>query len=295
MTVLLGNFTVIQRSHDVVNDHATVKGKVQYCAAFVLKCPEPSQWSLRASSHCPDPSKYSCLKNDLIIGYSENCTVFDYIKAGRKHVLRGGLDADVCSPERYQPGNIIFYTNVSTNCVLLLSSCNEEGQVVNDNGNRSTDVTCRCDYSKGYAFLVKPRNTCFCVPSEEDCSCFLKICPHSTLNLSPDYECINSRQNMSTSKCGSIMNGRENKDEGKGNTHSILNKDNISNPGQWIRYVGLIGFVFCLGKDLTNILGVQRCLLLNHMSNLEPVSNIKYELYNCSVTKESMQIIKLEK
>ncbi|VDI65032.1 Hypothetical predicted protein [Mytilus galloprovincialis] len=158
---------------------------VHVCAGFPLKCPEPAQWSTRARGHCPDPSKYFCLKNDLINGYSENCTVFDFLQPGRKHVLRGGLDADICSSDRYQPWPITFYTNVSTNCIFLKSACHEEGQVVYDNGNRNTDITCRCDYTRGYDFIVKPRNRCFCVPSEEDCSCYLKTCHKATDKLSP--------------------------------------------------------------------------------------------------------------
>ncbi|XP_071139815.1 uncharacterized protein [Mytilus edulis] len=148
---------------------------VHFCAAFPFKCPEPSQWSIRARSYCPDPSKYSCLKNDLIHGYSENCTIFDFLQPGRKNVLRGGLDADICSIKRYQPWPIVFYTNVSTNCIFLKSACNEEGQVVFDNGNRSTDASCRCDDTRRYDSIVQPRNPCVCVPSEEDCSCFLKM------------------------------------------------------------------------------------------------------------------------
>ncbi|CAG2202324.1 unnamed protein product [Mytilus edulis] len=155
------------------------------CVAFPFKCPEPAQWSLRARSHCPDPSKYFCLKNDLINDYSENCTVIDFLQPGRKHVLRGGLDADICSSERYQPWPMTFYTNVSTNCIFLKSLCKEEGQVVNENGNRNTDTTCKCDYTKGYDFLVKPRNPCFCVPLEEDYSCYLKTCIDSTFKISP--------------------------------------------------------------------------------------------------------------
>lgn len=53
------------------------------CAGFPLNCPQPAQWSLRAREHCTDPAKYFCLKNDLINGYSENCTVPDYIRRGK--------------------------------------------------------------------------------------------------------------------------------------------------------------------------------------------------------------------
>ncbi|XP_063411258.1 uncharacterized protein LOC134694191 [Mytilus trossulus] len=178
---------------------------IHVCASFPLKCPEPAQWSLRARSHCPDSSKYFCLKNDLINGYSENCTVFDFLQPGRKNVLRGGLDADICSPERYQPWPITFFTNASTNCIFLKSLCNEEGQVIYDKGNRNIDTSCRCDYTRGYNFLFKPRNSCFCVPSKEDCSCYLKKCPKSTDMLSPDYECIRVENHITVSECKPII------------------------------------------------------------------------------------------
>ncbi|CAG2209729.1 unnamed protein product [Mytilus edulis] len=158
---------------------------VHVCVSFPLKCPEPAQWALRANGHCADPSKYFCLKNDLIKGYSENCTRSDFQQPGRKAVLRGGIDAEICSVERYQPFPIKFFTNASTNCIYLKSFCNEEGQVAYDPGNRNTDTTCRCDYRRGYDFLVKPNNPCFCKPLLEDCSCYLKTCSNSSYILSP--------------------------------------------------------------------------------------------------------------
>ncbi|CAG2199073.1 unnamed protein product [Mytilus edulis] len=202
---------------------------VHVCTAFPLKCPEPAQWSTRARGFCPDPSKYFCLKNDLINGYSENCTIFDFLQPGRKHVLRGGLDADICSSERYQPWPIIFYTNVSTNCIFLKSACNEEGQVVYDNGNRNTDITCRCDYTRGYDFIVKPRNRCFCVPSEEDCSCHLKTCHKATDKLSPDYKCLHAENNITVSECKPIINERIN--SASNETEFISRREHISNNG----------------------------------------------------------------
>lgn len=71
-----------------INSHLTKYiFQVHLSAAFPLKCPEPAQWSLRARSHCPDPSKYFCLKNDLINGYSENCTVSDFLQPGKLLLL----------------------------------------------------------------------------------------------------------------------------------------------------------------------------------------------------------------
>ncbi|VDI30998.1 Hypothetical predicted protein [Mytilus galloprovincialis] len=175
--------------------------KVHLCAAFPLKCPEPAQWRLRANSHCANPSTYSCVQNDAINKYSENCTWSDFQPAelighvdilfvkGRKSVLRVGTDADFCSKERYQPSGYSLYTNASTHCIFFKTFCNEEGQVVYDPGDHNRDATCRCDYRRSYDFLKNNNNPCFCKPSIEDCSCFLKICSNSSHILSPDYKC----------------------------------------------------------------------------------------------------------
>ncbi|VDI79109.1 Hypothetical predicted protein, partial [Mytilus galloprovincialis] len=204
---------------------------VHICMAFPLKCPEPAQWSMRARGHCPDPSKYFCLKNDLINGYSENCTIFDFLQPGRKNVLRGGLDADICSLERFQPWPITYYTNVSTNCIFLKSKCNGEGQIVYGNGTRNSDTSCRCDYTLGYDFLTRPRNQCFCIPSEEDCSCYLKTCPDSTFMLSPDYKCSNSTMNKLMSQCGTIVTRRDKESDKPKEKNYISRKDNTIIPG----------------------------------------------------------------
>ncbi|XP_071150395.1 uncharacterized protein [Mytilus edulis] len=220
---------------------------VHVCVAFPLKCPEPAQWSIRARSHCQNPSKYFCLKNDLINGFSENCTIIDFLQPGRKHVLRGGLDADIRSSERFQPWPITFYTNVSTNCIFLKSKCNEEGQVLYGNGNRNTDATCRCDYTRGYDFLKKPRNPCFCIPSEEDCSCYLKKCPDSPFKLAPDYECSQIRINTSMSQCRPIMNERVNSYENQSIIKYVPQENNISTPVTWKTFAGL-STVCTIGK-----------------------------------------------
>ncbi|CAC5421079.1 unnamed protein product [Mytilus coruscus] len=180
-TSLLELVCMIEHGPDI---ESQLENSVHLCAGFPLKCPEPAQWSLRANGHCADPSKYFCLKNDLINGYSENCTTSDFQQPGRKSVLRGGIDAVLCSLERYQPFSIRFYTNVSTNCIFMKSFCNEEGQVVYDHGNRITDITCRCDYRRDFDFLVKPNNPCFCKPSQEDCSCYFKTCSNTSHVLS---------------------------------------------------------------------------------------------------------------
>jgi hypothetical protein len=36
--------------------------------------------------------------------------------------------------------------------------------------------TCSCDYAKGYGFVTQPKNIAYCIPSKEDCSCYLVQC-----------------------------------------------------------------------------------------------------------------------
>lgn len=79
-----------------------------------------------------------------------------------------------CNDGRYQP--VVFTTHGNSECFLIKSKCSEEGQVLYSNGSSSVDITCRCDYTQGYAFVSKPKNSCFCLPSEEDCSCFRVNC-----------------------------------------------------------------------------------------------------------------------
>lgn len=64
-----------------------------------------------------------------------------------------------------------------SDCIYTKSLCSEMGQIVNNVESSKEDRTCRCDYKKNYSFLKTPRNPCFCIPAEEDCSCYIKSCP----------------------------------------------------------------------------------------------------------------------
>ncbi|CAC5364212.1 unnamed protein product [Mytilus coruscus] len=146
----------------------------------------------------------------------------------RKAVLRGGIDAEICSGERFQPFPIRFYTNVSTHCIYLKSFCNEKGQVAYDHGNRNTDTTCRCDYRHGFDFVIKPKNLCFCKPSQEDCSCYLKICSNTSQILSPDYQCIDKTDLTLVAQCRSIPDENGNSSRRPEINDNIPDEDNIS-------------------------------------------------------------------
>lgn len=55
-------------------------------------------------------------------------------------------------------------------------------------GTTTSDKACRCDYNRGFAFVIRPRNPCACVPSKEDCSCYIKRCAkEETLNSGKLY------------------------------------------------------------------------------------------------------------
>lgn len=83
--------------------------------------------------------------------------------------FRQYIDYESCPVDRYQP--FLFWSNEDHQCQIVKSLCSEEGQVQYDNGTTTSDKGCRCDYTRGYDFLVRPKNKCFCVSSEEDCSC----------------------------------------------------------------------------------------------------------------------------
>lgn len=96
--------------------------------------------------------------------------------SGNKYVLRGRPDFTPCVTDRYQP--IRLWSNVSSQCIYKKSQCIGNGQIMYQNGTEESDSSCRCDLTRGYDFINKPRNASFCIPSEEDCSCYKKKCPH---------------------------------------------------------------------------------------------------------------------
>lgn len=97
-----------------------------------------------------------------------------YMLLGKRYVISGERDNDNCIDLRYQP--LKLWSNQSGECEFLKNECNEIGQVIVSNGSTTKDRLCRCNYNNGYDFVVKPINGCFCIPSQEDCSCYRKKC-----------------------------------------------------------------------------------------------------------------------
>ncbi|CAG2192622.1 unnamed protein product [Mytilus edulis] len=165
---------------------------------YDLKCPAKAEWRLRANVSCYSDSKYVCLFHLLKGKYEENCLGSDQSSIGSKLVFQPLFNLANCSADRYQP--IVFTTYGNSECILRKSECAGEGQVVYSNESYSKDITCHCDYTKGYTFVSRPKNTCFCKPSTEDCSCFRVKCS----NLSSDYQCITDGDIKAKTTCQEI-------------------------------------------------------------------------------------------
>ncbi|CAG2241959.1 DAPK [Mytilus edulis] len=102
----------------------------------------------------------------------------DFEAPGQKLVVAGSVHGTLqgadCDDEFYQPFQ--FMSSGNSRCIYKKSICNEEGQVYSINGTLKKNRICRCDYTRGYDFVVRPNHRCYCEPSEEDCSCYLKLC-----------------------------------------------------------------------------------------------------------------------
>lgn len=102
---------------------------------------------------------------------------FDQFKRfvlGFKYIIIGNLNGQPCENNRFQPFK--FSMDGYNECVFLKSTCNDNGQILHNHGTPKSDITCSCDYTRGYAFVNKPNNTCYCNPRYEDCSCYKKSC-----------------------------------------------------------------------------------------------------------------------
>ncbi|XP_071124484.1 uncharacterized protein [Mytilus edulis] len=176
--------------------------------SYRLQCPDVSQRPLRASGYCTASlrSKYTCLFDTNQISFSEQCNINpDFVTPGEKYVITGNIRNVDCSSDRYQPFRL--WSNVSGECLYTKSLCDGEGQVVFNNGSRIEDRRCRCDYTKGYKFIKRPKMNCSCKPSEEDCFCYISLCPKGSV-LSPDYECVKKKHYVN-SNCPPIESESE--------------------------------------------------------------------------------------
>ncbi|VDH91859.1 Hypothetical predicted protein, partial [Mytilus galloprovincialis] len=166
--------------------HADIAG-----ALFLNECPGKPMWNLRANNLCGALDKYMCLYDTNEGKFRELCKdAPEFHRPGNIFIISGNLQyfaGRPCKSDKYQPHK--WWTNGSSDCQYLKSTCNEEGQVPYDNGTISRDTKCRCDYTNYYTFVSSTRNKCFCDPTEEDCSCNRKKCYYDQV-LTPDYDCV---------------------------------------------------------------------------------------------------------
>ncbi|XP_052089506.1 carboxy-terminal kinesin 2-like [Mytilus californianus] len=172
--------------------------------SYLLQCPDFSQRPLRAMRYCTSSlrSRYTCLYDTNKLSFSEQCNRNpDFVTPGEKYVITGNLRNVDCSSERYQPFRL--WSNVSGECLNQKSLCEGEGQVIVKNGSLIGDRTCRCDYTKGYKFIKRPKQNCSCSPLQEDCSCYISKCPGGSV-LTSDYKCVEEKHHVD-SKCPLIV------------------------------------------------------------------------------------------
>ncbi|VDI12115.1 Hypothetical predicted protein, partial [Mytilus galloprovincialis] len=156
--------------------------------SYNLKCPSHASWKIRANVKCKSILKYTCLFNNVEKKYVEGCRGPDWDRKGSKRIFSGYFTRGKCNQSRFQPFK--FKTNASmSDCVYAKSICSEAGQIMHNNDSAKSDITCRCNHRKNFSFVTSPRNLWYCIPIEEDCSCYVKSCPVN-FTLSSEYKCI---------------------------------------------------------------------------------------------------------
>ncbi|XP_076084523.1 uncharacterized protein LOC143055275 [Mytilus galloprovincialis] len=166
---------------------------------YDIKCPAKAEWRLRGNISCSSEDKYVCLFHLLENKYMENCLGLDRSRIGSKLVFQPLFNLAECDAGRYQP--IVFTTHGNSECIYSKSKCADEGQVVYSNGSSSADTACSCDHANGYSFVTRPKNSCFCKPSEEDCSCVRVTCT----NLPRVDQCITDGKIITNATCHDIL------------------------------------------------------------------------------------------
>lgn len=167
---------------------------------FEIQCPHSSHWKKRSTQECVLVSSYLCLFNPLKSSYDEKCGSEDIARKGSKYIFTPNLHQTECLPDSYQP--FTFTTNGNSECIFAKSNCNDDGQVKASEGSTVLDRTCKCDYTRGYSYITRPRNICSCVPSEEDCTCYFSPCNDNTVMVS-DYTC-KAKNQLHSSACPAI-------------------------------------------------------------------------------------------
>ncbi|XP_076098299.1 uncharacterized protein LOC143068263 [Mytilus galloprovincialis] len=159
-----------------------------YSNGYDKKCPHSSQWNFTSRSYrCADQKTYICLFDLLKSVFTETCGPEDVSREGTKYTLNPNLEQVPCDAIQYQP--FTFTTNGNSQCAFGKSLCISSGQILASNGSSLADANCRCDYTRGFDYIIPPKDPCLCKPAEEDCSCYIRKCDDDKVMIA-DYRCM---------------------------------------------------------------------------------------------------------
>ncbi|XP_076096586.1 uncharacterized protein LOC143067316 isoform X2 [Mytilus galloprovincialis] len=166
-------------------------------SVLVFNCPQQFR-QLMAQQVCLDPQTYHCLRvrsNFKQVQFLQTCKYSRTPVPKGEYPIQdknsGNLNSENCPGDEFQfePS----WSNEQSRCLFRKSSCNEEGQIVYSDENSSRDRRCVCDYTNGYKFTTYPINRHYCVPFEEDCSCYrdIKLDDSYTTDIMIVNACLN--------------------------------------------------------------------------------------------------------
>ncbi|XP_076081155.1 uncharacterized protein LOC143052069 [Mytilus galloprovincialis] len=214
-----------------------------FCNAFSywnMRCPSQSEWGVISSWVCngTETKKYTCLYNAIRRQYEESCKFQPVISGnGSQYVISVYPNSEPCrNYDRYQP--FPLGSNAGSDCVFQKSTCSEEGNILFHHGSPKTDLSCRCNFQKGFGFVNEIPNRCDCIPSQEDCSCYLKQCPLGHRLIS-DYACLHEDDRKHIVKCPEM--GPENSRKMTTHLRQLSSKElkNIEFLNRRIDFIGL--------------------------------------------------------
>ncbi|CAC5359909.1 unnamed protein product [Mytilus coruscus] len=162
-----------------------------------------------------------------------------------------------------------------SDCIYAKSLCSEEGQIVHNDVSPKNDTTCRCDHKKNYSFMKTPRHVCYCIPTEEDCSCYIKSCPVNS-TLATDYVCT-SNSYKENPKCMDTI--RYSKTIGEKTQENMeennLWLDNISSEPRW-KDTPAASILFCLCFTYILVAGAFVFVFMFHGCAMEILQHVMH-------------------
>ncbi|XP_063430348.1 uncharacterized protein LOC134712574 isoform X2 [Mytilus trossulus] len=246
------------------------------------RCPSAVSRGLIAQETCPRaPKHYHCLENLQSEDFLQICIRPERIEEGEYPVFQDStakyIFPKTCVSSRYQPRPMFTYER--NECWYEKSSCTEEGQIIFSNGSATNDRTCRCDYTKGYAFISTPINTCYCVPSKENCSCYKKECLNKKEVLNADYVCSTVKDNET---CPVIVRTDHPDIPEKKINKTVINTVLYSNQVKLLRQSATIKYIIILVILLSTIIIIYYLLQYD-----KRISNSMFSCLNQQCSEES--------